>query len=55
VQFARGANAEWLALSKDVDVSRPDADEVSLVKAIMKSEGLPRPKTLPPPAQASLR
>ena len=45
VQFARGANPTWLALSKDVDFSRPDRDELKLARAIMKSEGLPRPKT----------
>ena len=45
IQFARGANPIWLALSKTVDFSRPDVDELKLVNAIMKSEGLPRPKT----------
>ena len=44
VQFAQGANATWLSLSKGVDFSRPDADEIKLVEAIMKSEGLPRPR-----------
>ena len=33
-----------LALSKDIDFSRPDADEVKLRAAILKSEGLPRVK-----------
>ena len=41
---AGGANPIWLALSQDVDFSRPDCDEIKLVAAIMKSEGLPRPK-----------
>jgi DNA-binding beta-propeller fold protein YncE len=43
VQFAQTANPLWLALTKDIDFSRPDADEVKLHAAIMKSEGLPRP------------
>ena len=47
VQYAGGANATWLALSREVDFSRPDLDETKLVAAIMKSEGIPRPK---PPA-----
>jgi DNA-binding beta-propeller fold protein YncE len=45
VSYAQGANPIWLALAKGVDFSRPDADEVKLVTAIMKSEGLPRPRT----------
>jgi YVTN family beta-propeller protein len=44
IQFARGANSIWLALSKDVDFSRPDRDELKLARAIMRSEGLPRAK-----------
>jgi len=44
IQFARGANATWLAMTKGIDFSRPDADEVKLRAAIMKSEGLPRKK-----------
>jgi len=43
-QYAQGANSIWLALTRDVDFSRPDVDEVRLVSAIMKSEGLPRQK-----------
>lgn len=42
VQYAKGASKAWLALSAQVDFSRPDADEVNLRRAIMKSEGLPR-------------
>jgi DNA-binding beta-propeller fold protein YncE len=45
VPYAQTANPIWLALSKDIDFGRPDVDEVKLVTAIMKSEGLPRPKT----------
>ena len=47
IQYAQGANAIWLALTKDIDFSRPDADEVKLHEAIMKSEGLPRQKAVP--------
>ena len=47
-QYALGANSIWLALTRDVDFSRPDVDEVRLVSAIMKSEGLPRQKTALP-------
>jgi DNA-binding beta-propeller fold protein YncE len=46
VQFAQIVNPLWLALTKDIDFSRPDRDEVKLHAAIMKSEGLPRPKTV---------
>jgi DNA-binding beta-propeller fold protein YncE len=42
IQFALGANATWLAMTKDIDFSRPDRDELRLRAAIMKSEGLPR-------------
>src|SRR5262249_14203474 len=48
IQFAQGANAVWLALTKDIDFSQPDADEVKLHEAIMKSEGLPRHTALEP-------
>jgi hypothetical protein len=44
IQFAQGANPIWLALSKEVDFSRPDRDELKLARAILRSEGLPRPK-----------
>jgi DNA-binding beta-propeller fold protein YncE len=46
VQYVRQVNPIWLALTKDIDFSRPDADEVKLFAAIMRSEGLPRPITL---------
>jgi hypothetical protein len=46
IKYAQGANAIWLALTKDIDFSRPDADEVKLHEAIMKSEGLPRQKAV---------
>ncbi|MEQ1486241.1 bifunctional YncE family protein/alkaline phosphatase family protein [Methyloglobulus sp.] len=44
IAYAKGANPTWLALSSAVDFTRPDADEVKLREAIMKSEGLPRAK-----------
>jgi DNA-binding beta-propeller fold protein YncE len=44
VQFAMNVNPVWLALTRHIDFSRPDVDEVKLRVAIMKSEGLPRAK-----------
>jgi hypothetical protein len=44
IQLARQANPIWLALTRDIEFSRPDVDEVKLHAAIMKSEGLPRSK-----------
>jgi DNA-binding beta-propeller fold protein YncE len=46
IQYARQVNPLWLALTKDIDFSRPDADEVKLHAAIMRSEGLPRQKVV---------
>jgi hypothetical protein len=45
VQFAQRVNPLWLALTRDIDFSRPDSDELKLQAAIMKSEGLPRHQT----------
>ena len=42
IAFARGASESWLAMTRDIDFSRPDRDEIRLRAAIMKSEGLPR-------------
>jgi DNA-binding beta-propeller fold protein YncE len=42
IQYAQLVNPLWLALTKDIDFSRPDADEIKLHAAIMRSEGLPR-------------
>jgi DNA-binding beta-propeller fold protein YncE len=42
ILFARNVSPLWLALTKNIDFSRPDADEMKLHTAIMKSEGLPR-------------
>ncbi len=50
IQYAKEANEVWLAMTKDLDFSRPDADEVKLRLAILKSEGLPRPKPSEQPA-----
>jgi DNA-binding beta-propeller fold protein YncE len=47
VQFVQRANPLWLALTKNIDFSRPDADELELRAAIMKSEGLPRQAPVP--------
>jgi DNA-binding beta-propeller fold protein YncE len=44
VQYARQVNPLWPLLTRDIDFSRPDRDEVKLAAAIMKSEGLPRGK-----------
>jgi hypothetical protein len=44
IQYATKVSPGWLALTKDVDFSRPDADEVKLRAAILRSEGLPRIK-----------
>ena len=48
VLFARQVNPLWPLLTKDIDFSRPDLDEVKLAAAIMKSEGLPKKR---PPVQ----
>ncbi len=42
VQFARVVSPLWLALTKDIDFRHPDRDELKLLTAILKSEGLPR-------------
>jgi DNA-binding beta-propeller fold protein YncE len=44
VQFVQRVNPLWLALTKNIDFSRPDTNEIALHKAIMRSEGLPRPQ-----------
>jgi hypothetical protein len=41
------ANPLWRALTRGIDFTRPDADEVRLHAAIMKSERLPRRNALP--------
>jgi DNA-binding beta-propeller fold protein YncE len=47
ILWAGQASAEWIAATKAIDFSRPDADEVKLRAAILQSEGLPR-RTSPP-------
>jgi DNA-binding beta-propeller fold protein YncE len=42
VLYAKGASKAWIELASLIDFRRPDADEVQLRTAIMKSEGLPR-------------
>lgn len=42
IVWARQVSPEWLAASRSIDFSRPDADEVELRAAILRSEGLPR-------------
>jgi DNA-binding beta-propeller fold protein YncE len=44
IQYAKGASKEWIALSKEIDFSRPDSDEVKLRDAIARTEGIPRRK-----------
>jgi DNA-binding beta-propeller fold protein YncE len=43
IQFAKDAKKSWYEMTKDVDFKRPDAEEVKLREAIVKSEGLPHP------------
>ncbi len=42
ITFAMKPNRLWRVLTKGIDFSRPDADEVELQRAIRLSEGLPR-------------
>ena len=42
IQYAALPNPLWFALTRDIDFSHPDRDELKLQAAIMKSEGLPR-------------
>ena len=44
IQYAKGASPVWIALTKEIDFRRPDADEVKLRQAIAMSEGIPRRK-----------
>lgn len=47
IQYASRVSPRWLALTRDIDFSRPDADEVKLHAAILESEGLPRRQPAP--------
>ncbi len=42
ILFANRASKTWIALSRKIDFSHADADEVKLRRAILLSEGLPR-------------
>jgi DNA-binding beta-propeller fold protein YncE len=44
IQYAAKVSPEWLAMTRNINFSRPDADEVRLRMAILRSEGLPRVK-----------
>jgi hypothetical protein len=44
IAYTKKVSPAWLALSRGVDFSQPDNDEVKLRAAILKSEGLPRAK-----------
>ena len=44
IQYAKGASKTWIAMTKFLDFTEADAEEVSLRGAIMKSENLPRKK-----------
>lgn len=41
--LAKNVSPAWIAATRLIDFSRPDADEVRLLQAILQSEGLPRP------------
>jgi DNA-binding beta-propeller fold protein YncE len=53
VLFAQRVNPVWMALTRNVDFSRPDSDEVALREAVMASEGLPRRIDARPASSAS--
>jgi DNA-binding beta-propeller fold protein YncE len=42
ITYAARPNATWRRLTRNIDFTRPDADEAKLHRAIMASEGLPR-------------
>ncbi len=42
VNYDQAASAAWIQLSKEINFQAPDADELKLREAILKSEGLPR-------------
>lgn len=46
-QFAARAKASWKKLTRNIDFTELDANEVAMRKAILKSEGLPRKNTPP--------
>src|SRR5262249_2835876 len=46
VLYAKGASDAWIRMTKALDFSGPDANEVEMRAAILVSEGLPRPSTM---------
>jgi hypothetical protein len=42
ILYAKGASPSWILATRSINFKRPDADEVKLRHAILKSEGLPR-------------
>lgn len=42
IPYVAKASPTWIAMSRDIDFSTPDADEVKLRTAIARSVGLPR-------------
>jgi hypothetical protein len=43
-QYDRTANAKWIEMTKNLDFSKPDANEVELRRAIQLTVGLPSRK-----------
>jgi hypothetical protein len=41
ITYARKANTQWARLTAGIDFAEPDAEEVNLRAAILKSEGIP--------------
>jgi hypothetical protein len=41
IMFAKNASPAWIAMTRAINFSRPDNDELKLHAAILKSEGLP--------------
>ncbi len=44
IEYAKGASKVWIEMTKGLNFSTPNADELKLRAAIFKSEGLPRKK-----------
>jgi hypothetical protein len=42
ITYASRPNPTWRRLTKNIDLTRPDADEARLHRAVMASKGLPR-------------
>jgi len=41
IMFAKNASPAWIAMTRAINFSRPDTDELKLHAAILESEGLP--------------